>query len=226
MKKLLASFLYKLYRTRRRSVRGFIRNILTRMDGGEFYSVSLRSVFKHYHSVEIGMYTHGECFVPGAFDRHTSVGRYCSIAANVRTMNRNHPLELKSMHAFFFNNNLGYCSKDPVNYIPLSIGSDVWFGYGATIMPAVKSIGHGAVVAAGAVVNKNVPPYAVVVGNPARIVRYRFPKEVIEELLASCWWENDIEQLLPAMGEFQRPYAEMQGKRRNTDTKQTTQIAQ
>jgi len=62
----------------------------------------------------------------------------------------------------------------------------------------------------------NVPPYSVVVGNPARIVRYRFPKEVIEELLASRWWEKDIEELLPDMKEFQQPYADVQSEEKTT----------
>jgi serine acetyltransferase len=64
-------------------------------------------------------------------------------------------------------------------------------------MPIVENIGYGAVLAAGAVVNKDVPPYAVVVGNPARVVRYRFTEDIIAELLQSRWWENDLEQLDP-----------------------------
>ena len=72
-------------------------------------------------------------------------------------------------------------------------------------MPSVSTIGDGAVVAAGAVVNKNVPPYAVVCGNPARVVRYRFSEETIRELQYSRWWEKSIEELRPSMKEFQYP---------------------
>ena len=66
----------------------------------------------------------------------------------------------------------------------------------------------GAVIGAGAIVNKNVPPYAVVVGNPARVVRYRFSQAVIDELLASKWWEKDIDELKPHLKEFQQHYEE------------------
>ena len=114
-------------------------------------------------------------------DRHTTVGRYCSIATTVRVMNRNHPMNYKSMHAFFFNPKLKYCKDDNVEYIPLQIGNDVWIGHNAILMPHVKNIGDGAVIGAGTVVNKDIPPYAVVVGNPSRIVRYRFSKEKNDE---------------------------------------------
>jgi acetyltransferase-like isoleucine patch superfamily enzyme len=149
------------------------------------------------------MYTHGGCFVPGKFDRFTTIGRYCSIAMTATAMNRNHPLGYKSTHAFFFNPKLKYCELDEISYTPLVIGSDVWIGHSAIIHPNVKSIGHGAVIGAGAVINKDIPPYAVVVGNPARIVRYRFSPEVIEELLSGCWWDKDIDELKSEMKEFQ-----------------------
>ena len=76
-------------------------------------------------------------------------------------------------------------------------------------LPHVTNIGDGAVIGAGAVVNKNVPPYAVVVGNPARVVRYRFSQKIIEELLASRWWEKSIEEIKPYIHEFQIPYKNM-----------------
>jgi acetyltransferase-like isoleucine patch superfamily enzyme len=79
-------------------------------------------------------------------------------------------------------------------------------GYGSIVVPAVSTIGTGSVIAAGSIVTKDVPPYAIVAGNPARILRYRFPPEVIEELLASRWWEQPIEDILPVMHEYQRPY--------------------
>ena len=86
-------------------------------------------------------------------------------------------------------------------------GNDVWIGHNAIIMPNVKNIADGAVIAAGAVVNKDIPPYAVAVGNPSRIVRFRFSKEIIEELIASRWWEKSIEEIKPVIGEFTKNYA-------------------
>jgi virginiamycin A acetyltransferase len=69
------------------------------------------------------------------------------------------------------------------------IGHDVWIGQHAMLARGI-TIGHGAVIAAGAVVTKDVPPYAVVAGVPARIVRIRFADDVVQRLLASCWWDH------------------------------------
>ena len=201
---LVRECLYRLYRIPSINLRAVIRRQATRYEGGEFYSMTLRRIFRDYHNVDIGLYTHGYCFTPFAFDRHTTIGRYCSIAHGVRTMNRNHPMHFRSTHAFFFNPELGRCREDLVEYTPLEIGNDVWMGTNALILPNVRKICDGAVVAAGAVVNKDVPPYAVVVGNPARVVRFRFPEEVIADLLASRWWEKSIDDL--EIKEFTRPF--------------------
>lgn len=206
MVELWGRLLYRLYRIEHHRVRGVIRGLVCRLERGEMYSSTLRRIFRDYHSVDIGMYTHGGCFVPGSIDRFTRIGRYCSIAAGVRAFNRDHPIDFKSQHAFFFNHRLGYCSRDLVDYVPLEIGNDVWIGYGAVIQSNVRAIGDGAIVGAGSVVAKDVPPYAVVVGNPARVVRYRFSKEVIEELLALQWWEKDIDVIQPIIEEFQQPF--------------------
>ena len=209
MFKMITNLLFKLYKVKNHRICFIVISIVKKIENGELYSKTLREIFKHYHNVEVGMYTHGECFYPGQFDRHTTIGRYCSIARGARVMNRNHPMEFKSTHGFFFNPTLNYCDKDQIKYIPLNIGNDVWIGYNAIILPHVTNIGDGAVIAAGAVVNKNVPPYAVVVGNPARVVRYRFSQKIIEELLASRWWEKSIEEIKPYIHEFQIPYKNM-----------------
>jgi len=202
----LSDILYSFYRIKSHRIRNIISKAILRIEGGELYSETYSRIFKKYYQVDIGLYTLGGCFVPYQIDRYTKIGRYCSIARVMRSMNRNHPMDFKSMHAFFFNPALSYCEEDRIEYVPLEIGNDVWIGHNAIIMPHVQTIGDGAVVAAGAVVHNNVPPYAVVVGNPARPVRYRFPKEAIEELLASKWWEKSIEEIKPFIKEFQRPY--------------------
>ncbi|MEW5726856.1 MAG: DapH/DapD/GlmU-related protein, partial [Pseudomonadota bacterium] len=71
---------------------------------------------------------------------------------------------------------------------PVRIGNDVWIGAAAMILDGV-TIGDGAVVAAGAVVTREVPPYAIVGGNPAKVIRYRFPPEIVEELQRIAWWD-------------------------------------
>ncbi len=77
---------------------------------------------------------------------------------------------------------------DAANKGATVIGHDVWVGHGATVLSGVK-IGNGVVVGAQAVVAKDVPAYSIVVGNPAKVVRYRFQPETIERLLNLCWWD-------------------------------------
>ncbi|PQO28766.1 hypothetical protein C5Y98_23585 [Blastopirellula marina] len=75
----------------------------------------------------------------------------------------------------------------------LEIGHDVWLGFNVVILPGCHRIGTGAIVGAGSIVTKDIPPYAIAVGNPARILRYRFPEEVCAKLLASQWWTRDCQ---------------------------------
>lgn len=74
------------------------------------------------------------------------------------------------------------------------MGNDVWFGNGATVMPGVR-IGHGAIIATGAVVTSDVPDYGIVGGNPARLIRKRHPERDIARLLAVAWWDWPVEQI-------------------------------
>ena len=110
------------------------------------------------------------------------------------------------MHGFFFNPGLGVTDAER-HYSPLEIGSDVWLGHNSVISASVSRIGHGAVVGAGAVVFKDVPPYAVVVGNPGRVVRYRCGPEMIATLLAEQWWERDVADLRRDLHTFSQPLA-------------------
>ena len=203
---MISKLLFKLYRINSHKIKGLIIKIISKTEGGEFYSKTLRKIFKEYWGVDIGKYTNGGCFEPWLFDRETTIGRYSSIARTAFAVNRNHPMGYKSSHPFFYNTDLKYSKNDTLEYIPLKIGNDVWLGHNSIIMPHVREIGDGAVIAAGAVVNKDVPPYAVVVGNPSRVVRYRFSKETIEKLLEEKWWEKSIEEIKINFNEYSRPY--------------------
>ena len=77
----------------------------------------------------------------------------------------------------------------------LFVGNDVYIGLNVTILPSVSSIGDGAVIGAGSVVVKDVPPYAVIGGNPSKIIKYRFEQETIDKITESAWWEKDINEL-------------------------------
>lgn len=125
------------------------------------------------------------------------IGRYCSIGPNV-FMGGVHPLNTLSTSPFQYDKNFLFFSEylnDKIN-APLSLkkdmcielGNDVFIGAFAFIKPGVK-IGHGAVIGAHSVVVSDIPPYAVAVGNPARIVKYRFPDDIIKRLLKLKWWE-------------------------------------
>jgi len=193
------------YRCARPRVRRYLRRLVLRLEGGECFSLTIRRIFLAVHGVEVGLYTHGGCFAPERMQPGTRIGRYSSIAESAMVFGRNHPMNLRSSHAFFFNPRLGVVDRDVIPYHGLTIGNDVWLGHNAIIMPAVSSIGDGAVIGAGAVVHKDIPPYAVVTGNPARVVRYRFSVRTIRELLATRWWEYSITELRPRLAEFQRP---------------------
>jgi len=205
-KSLFGPLLFALYgRTGRPRLRQALLKMALRLEGRAFLSVTARRIMAEYHDVHIGQYTHGACFVPGAMDAGTRVGRYTSIALTARRMARNHPMRLRSMHAFFFNEKLAAHRKKIVPHSTVTIGNDVWIGHNAILLPGVTTVGDGAVIGAGAVVNRDVPPYALVIGNPGRVVGYRFSKETREGLLESRWWERSYEELLPDLASFRTP---------------------
>ncbi|MBN1983044.1 MAG: CatB-related O-acetyltransferase [Chitinivibrionales bacterium] len=204
---MITGVLFKLYRSSRRSIRNLILRAVKSLENGEFYSPTLRKIFKEYHGVDIGLYTYGGCFVVDGFDIHTTVGRYCSIAYGVRVMNTNHPMNFKSMHPFFYSADFGYIEQELLEYIPLTIGNDVWMGYQSNILPKVRRIGDGAVIGAGSVVTDDIPAYAIVAGNPAKLIRYRFDQKTIDALIHSSWWEKPITELKAEMSQFLQPYS-------------------
>ncbi|MEW6252162.1 MAG: CatB-related O-acetyltransferase [Planctomycetota bacterium] len=186
-------------------LRSTLRSLAARLEGGEMCSLTLRRIFAEYHGVQVGLYTHGGCFRLCSMPPGTVIGRYCSIAVTAAAFNANHPMNLRSSHGLFFNPQLGLAAAPLIPRHTLEIGHDVWIGHNAIILPSVRRIETGAVIGAGAVLNRDVPPYAVLTGHPARIVRYRFSPPVIAELLASRWWQQPLERLLPQFADFQRP---------------------
>jgi len=137
------------------------------------------------------------------------IGKFCSIAANVRINALEHPMERLTTHKVSYRPNeyfryLGVdgefrASRQEQRVI---IGNDVWIGHGAVITPGVQ-IGHGAVIGANAVVTKNLPPYHVVGGVPARFIRKRFDNAVIDRLLELEWWNWSVEKLYEAVPDIQ-----------------------
>lgn len=124
------------------------------------------------------------------------VGRFCSISSNCQIGVANHTVDYISTSPLFtekFNaTGTSWVDKDYVDpyQLRVRIGNDVWIGTRVLVMGGI-SIGDGAVVAAGAVVTKDVPPYAIVGGVPAKVIRYRFPVSTIDKLIKSCWWNAE-----------------------------------
>jgi virginiamycin A acetyltransferase len=112
----------------------------------------------------------------------------------------------KSMHPYFYNPVFGYVTEHRNRINRLTIGNDVWFGYAAIILPSVVRIGDGAVIGAGSVVTKDVPDFAVVAGNPARIIRYRFSSQTIARLKEERWWDKSAEELESSIETFMQSY--------------------
>jgi acetyltransferase-like isoleucine patch superfamily enzyme len=157
--------------------------------------------------IAVGAYTYGRPKVrfPES-GRRLRIGRFGSIADGVEILlGGNHRTDWATTYPFpalpgLWPEAAGIAGSDTSRGDVL-IGHDVWLGSQCMVMSGV-TLGHGAVVAARAVVTKDVPPYAIVAGNPARLVRLRFPEERIAALLASRWWdrpEAEIRRMIPLL---------------------------
>lgn len=145
---------------------------------------------------------------------YATIGKFASIASHVRINPGNHPMDRASQSHFTYRASRYFPGEpDEAAFFDwrrahaVTIGHDVWIGHGAVVL-AGRSIGTGAVVAAGAIVTKDVPPYAIVAGNPARIVRARFPQVVADGMLALAWWDWDHARLRAALADFRALSAE------------------
>lgn len=143
-----------------------------------------------------------------------TIGKFANIAAAVRINATNHPTWRPTLHHFTYRaadyfdgaeNDHDFFSWRRDNRV--SIGHDVWIGHGATVLPGV-TVGDGAVIGAGAVVSRDVAPYTIVGGVPAKLIRERFPRSVAERMQALAWWDWDHDRLFGALEDFRHMDAE------------------
>ena len=195
---LCSALLVRLYSLlRSETVRSRLRRIILKLENGSVRSRSIRKILKKHYRITLGQYSDvpGCLKKPNALHPGTSIGRYAFVADTVRTFTRDHPRDTKSTHGVFYNPGLGIAKVPSVAFNSLKIGNGVWIGDYAIILRPAQRIGDGAVIAPGAVVYDDVPPYSIVEGCPARVVGYCVDKEQIAEHVKSCWWEKSLAEL-------------------------------
>ncbi|MDE6603995.1 MAG: CatB-related O-acetyltransferase [Lachnospiraceae bacterium] len=169
-----------------------------------------------YRGCRVGRYTYGYRELLEYYPIAESIGRYCSINGTAKIWN-NHSLDCVTTSPFLDNlsfyaweqhdirwgyikkygrhrDNAAFENSELRDNRPVVIGNDVWIGANVCILPGVR-VGDGAVIAAGAVVTKDVAPYAIVGGVPAKVIRYRFSPEEIHTLLKIRWWDWSVEKV-------------------------------
>jgi len=170
-----------------------VKNLLLRVAPGLRYTNRNR----RYRKYDIGDYTYG-------FPRVVSwnegaglkIGRFCSIAENVSIfLGGEHRTDWVTTYPFsVLDDCFSHITGHPSTKGDVEIGNDVWIGWSATLMSGIR-VGDGAVIGAFAVVARDVKPYEIVAGNPARHIRPRFSEDIVEKLLAIRWWDWDIEKI-------------------------------
>lgn len=155
--------------------------------------VRLQSVLSSGGYLSVGDYSFiGQCNIASRKDAPVIIGKYCAIASGTSFISGNHPVDYPAvtypLQAILNTKDAGEQYGHMANRKPITIGNDVWIGRGAIILKGV-TVGDGAVIGAGAIVTKNVAPYSIVGGSPAKEIRKRFSDNKIKKLLDLKWWD-------------------------------------
>lgn len=206
MKKLICNFFVWLrYHSSNPKLCRWLEKKIAKLDGSFYYSKVIRELYKELHGLSIGYGTYGGCWNNSAmWWSNIEIGNYCSFAGQVSLFPCDHPMGLFTTHPITYDTYVAGASKQREfgKKPSIKIGHGVWFGSNSVVLSGCKMIGNGAVIGAGSVVTHDVPPYAIVVGNPAKILRYRLTPEQIEKVEASKWWEYDKDELNERMEEL------------------------
>ena len=162
---------------------------------GEFTEVGISNFYENV-ILDDYSYTGQFCFL-----QNVEIGKFVNIAPMVRIGATNHPMERPTLHHFTYRRKMyGFDDKDDEDFFKkresnkVYIENDVWIGHGAVILPGV-TIGNGSIVGSGAIVTKNVEPYTVVVGVPAKTIKKRFNDDIISKFESIKWWNWSHEKI-------------------------------
>lgn len=167
----------------------------------EFPNEIYLAPFTRLMNCKVGKYTR---IKPGCVFKNVTIGKYCSFANDIMIGLGQHPTFLLSTNSIFYKKGITDKFARNIDYDEepqTIIGNDVWIGNGALIMDGVH-VGDGAIIAARAVVTKDIPPYAVVGGVPAKVLKYRFSNDIILALMELKWWEWKDKEILDVLPVF------------------------
>ncbi len=160
----------------------------------------------HIQADRIGKYSYINKY--SLIEKNTVIGRFCSIAYNVKIGLGSHPIDWMSTHSFAYDPKYKFVKENDKIQNDLkketSVGNDVWIGANAIVLAGV-TIGDGAIIGANSLITKDVEPYSIVYGTPAKFQRYRFDKQIIERLLSIKWWEWEDKKIKNKIALFKNP---------------------
>jgi virginiamycin A acetyltransferase len=193
----------------------FFRKIINQIHKNKTYANFKKNSIDIHPDSKLGKFTTigfgtritGPAFIDSKQEAPVTIGKYCAIAHNLRMRSRNHYTGYINLQCNF-QNKQGFPSLYATKG-SIVIGNNVWIGDNVIILSGVKA-GDGAVIGAGSVVTKDVPPYAVAVGNPAKVIKKRFSDEIINSLTKIHWWDWEEEKITKNRAFFETNFSNIE----------------